>query len=88
MKFREDFIKPPGIESNDPIVFHAFLEKNDCHASLLIQEVSSDEIKSELINNTNQAVERGAFGVPTFFINDEMFFGKESLREIKDLVSS
>jgi len=27
MKFREDFIKPPGIESNDPIVFHAFLEK-------------------------------------------------------------
>ena len=42
----------------------------------------------ELINNTNQAVERGAFGVPTFFINDEMFFGKESLREIKDLVSS
>ena len=77
-----------SLKLDDQDIFHAFLEKNDCHASLLIQEVSNDEIKSELINNTNQAVERGAFGVPTFFINDEMFFGKESLREIKDLALS
>ena len=33
------------------------------------------------------AVERGAFGSPTFFVGKEMFFGKEQLREVEELVS-
>ncbi|UZW57137.1 hypothetical protein NUH86_20605 [Sphingobium sp. JS3065] len=32
--------------------------------------------KQELIDNTNAAVERGAFGSPTFFVNDDIYFGK------------
>ena len=38
-------------------------------------------MKAKLIENTQSAVERGAFGVPTFFVGDEMFFGKDQLRE-------
>ena len=66
---------------------HQFLSEHDCHADLVIGEIAKDETKAELIANTNNAVEKGAFGIPTFFIGDEMFFGKESLREIRDLAS-
>jgi len=44
------------------------------------------EIKAKLIENTQSAVERGAFGSPTFFVGPEMFFGKEQLREVEEVV--
>ena len=52
-----------------------------------LKEIAKDEIKAELITNTNNAVEKGAFGIPTFFANGEMFYGKESLRELKEMAS-
>ena len=66
---------------------HQLLTEHECHADLVIEEIAKDETKAELIANTNNAVEKGAFGIPTFFVEDEMFFGKESLREIRDLAS-
>ena len=44
-------------------------------------------IKAKLISNTEEAVERGVFGIPTFFVNDEMFFGKDTLWQIEELLS-
>ena len=38
------------------------------------------------MENTEEAVERGAFGSPTFFVGDEMFFGKEQLRDVEEMV--
>jgi len=43
--------------------------------------------KAKLIANTQAAVERGAFGSPTFFVGNEMFFGKEQLREVEEMVT-
>jgi len=43
-------------------------------------------VKDRLMANTTRAVERGAFGAPTFFVGDEMWFGKERLRDIEDYV--
>jgi 2-hydroxychromene-2-carboxylate isomerase len=45
-------------------------------------------IKQTLINNTERAVERGAFGIPTFFIGKEMFFGKERLGQIEEMLEN
>jgi len=42
-------------------------------------------VKAKLIENTQGAVERGAFGSPTFFVGKEMFFGKEQLREVEEM---
>ncbi len=42
------------------------------------------EVKQQLINNTEEAVARGAFGVPTFFIGEEMWFGKDRLHQVED----
>lgn len=44
-------------------------------------------MKAKLIKNTEEAVARGAFGSPTFFVGNEMFFGKEQLREVEEMVS-
>jgi len=46
------------------------------------------EVKARLIENTQMAVERGAFGSPTFFVGNEMFFGKEQLREVEEMVAN
>jgi 2-hydroxychromene-2-carboxylate isomerase len=53
----------------------------------LFARAQEPEVKAKLIENTQSAVERGAFGAPTFFVGREMFFGKEQLREVEELVS-
>jgi 2-hydroxychromene-2-carboxylate isomerase len=46
--------------------------------------IDGDEIKNELRANTDQAVARGAFGAPTFFVNGEMFWGNDRLDFVED----
>ena len=72
---------------DSPEALHALLIEHDCHADLVIEGIAKDEIKEELIANTSEAVEKGAFGIPTFFVEDEMFYGKDTLRELKEMAS-
>jgi 2-hydroxychromene-2-carboxylate isomerase len=55
-------------------------------AARLFARTRDDDVKNRLMANTQAAVERGAFGAPTFFVGDEMFFGKEQLREVEELL--
>ena len=41
-------------------------------------------VKDELMENTRASVERGTFGSPTFFVGDEIFFGKDRLRDVEE----
>ena len=41
----------------------------------LLQAITSDETKKRLIDTTQEALDRGAFGAPTIFVNDDMYFG-------------
>jgi 2-hydroxychromene-2-carboxylate isomerase len=50
----------------------------------IIEKTQDPTVKAKLIENTNAAVERGVFGVPTFFVGKEMFFGKERLGQIEE----
>ena len=43
-------------------------------------------IKAKLVANTEAAVQRGAFGIPTFYVGEEMFFGKDHLGQLEDEV--
>ncbi len=45
-------------------------------------------MKEELLANTQRSVERGTFGSPTFYVNDEIYFGKDRLREVEEAVRS
>jgi 2-hydroxychromene-2-carboxylate isomerase len=53
----------------------------------LLTRAQDADVKARLIENTQSAVERGAFGSPTFFVGNEIFFGKEQLREVEELVA-
>ena len=50
----------------------------------LIARAQQDDVKKKLIEVTNDAVNRGAFGSPTFFVGREMFFGKDQLRDVEE----
>ena len=54
----------------------------------LTELIQSQNIKDALLANTREAAERGAFGIPTFFLGDEMFFGKERLIQIESKLRS
>jgi 2-hydroxychromene-2-carboxylate isomerase len=53
-------------------------------ASLSLEDIGDAAIKTELKANTDEAIERGAFGAPTFFVGDQMFFGNDRFEFIKD----
>jgi 2-hydroxychromene-2-carboxylate isomerase len=52
----------------------------------LIARAQQDDVKKKLIENTTDAVNRGAFGSPTFFVGQEMFFGKDQLRDVEESI--
>jgi 2-hydroxychromene-2-carboxylate isomerase len=72
---------------DDPEVALKALTASGLDGAKLLARAQEPEVKARLIENTQQAVERGAFGSPTFFVGKEMFFGKEQLREVEELVS-
>jgi 2-hydroxychromene-2-carboxylate isomerase len=49
--------------------------------------IGDDEIKSALVKNTEEAVSRGVFGAPTFFVGDQMFFGQDRMMFVKEALS-
>ena len=59
------------------------LREHGLPADDIVAAVQNPEIKQELIDNTSRSVELGAFGSPTFFVGDEMFFGKDRLLELE-----
>ena len=52
----------------------------------LIARAQQDDVKKKLIEVTTDAVNRGAFGSPTFFVGKEMFFGKDQIRDVEDSI--
>ena len=56
-------------------------------AGRLLAATQDAEIKAKLAENTERAVERGAFGIPTFFVGGEMWFGKERLGQLEEYLS-
>ena len=72
---------------DDPEVAAKALAASGLDAAKLFARAQDADVKAKLIENTQVAVERGAFGSPTFFVGKEMFFGKEQLREVEEMVS-
>ncbi len=72
---------------DDPEVAVKALTSSGLDGAKLLARAQEPEVKAKLLENTQSAVERGAFGSPTFFVGNEMFFGKEQLREVEELVS-
>jgi 2-hydroxychromene-2-carboxylate isomerase len=64
------------------------LSENNIDAESLIKIITSQACKDKLIINTTDAVNRGAFGVPTFFFDEQIFFGKDHLYQLEEYINS
>ena len=53
-----------------------------------LAQAETQEIKDALRRNTDEAIARGAFGAPTFFVGDEMFFGNDRLMFLERVLSA
>jgi 2-hydroxychromene-2-carboxylate isomerase len=72
---------------DDPAVLHAALAESGLDAKAILELVGTADVKDALLANTQRSVERGTFGSPTFFVNDEIYFGKDRLRDVEEAIS-
>ena len=82
--FHHMWVEPKKMD--DPEVATKALATSGLDAVRLFARAQEPEVKAKLVQNTQSAVERGAFGSPTFFVGEEMFFGKEQLRDVEEMV--
>ncbi|UYH56203.1 2-hydroxychromene-2-carboxylate isomerase [Qipengyuania sp. SS22] len=73
-----------NIDCSDAEVVGAELAAAGFDAQRLLSAAQDPDVKAKLAANTEAAVARGAFGIPTFFVDDEMWFGKERLDQIEE----
>ncbi|OCK57597.1 2-hydroxychromene-2-carboxylate isomerase [Bradyrhizobium sp. LMTR 3] len=83
--FHHMWVEPKKMD--DPEVAAKALSSSGLDAAKLLARSQDADVKARLIENTQNAVDRGAFGSPTFFVGKEMFFGKEQLREVEEMIS-
>nr|WP_249159079.1 2-hydroxychromene-2-carboxylate isomerase [Bradyrhizobium jicamae] len=83
--FHHMWVEPKKMD--DPEIAGKALAASGLDAAKLLARAQDADVKARLIENTQSAVARGAFGSPTFFVGSEIFFGKEQLREVEEMVS-
>ena len=71
---------------DDLEVFRSAFKSSGVDIERLIARAQQDDVKKRLIDLTTDAVNRGAFGSPTFFVGTEMFFGKDQLRDVEESI--
>jgi 2-hydroxychromene-2-carboxylate isomerase len=82
--FHHMWIAPKKMD--DPEVVKAALVEFQIDPALL-ERAQAAEVKAALIANTEDAVSRGTFGIPTFFVDGEIFFGKDRLRDVEETIN-
>jgi 2-hydroxychromene-2-carboxylate isomerase len=73
---------------DDPAVLKAALIESALPADRLFELAQSAPVKEALMANTQGAVDRGTFGSPTFFVGDEIYFGKDRLRDVEEAIAA
>jgi 2-hydroxychromene-2-carboxylate isomerase len=72
---------------DDPDI-RAALDASGLDGARLLARTQDADVKQHLIANTERAVARGVFGLPTFFVGDEIYFGKDRLRDVEEAIES
>jgi 2-hydroxychromene-2-carboxylate isomerase len=82
--YRHMWSQPKKLD--DPAVLQAALIESGFAAGRFGELVQDPDVKARLLDNTQRSVARGTFGSPTFFVGDEIFFGKDRLRDVEDAI--
>ena len=75
-----------GRNMDDPSEIASVLNAAGIDPGGLLAAAQQPDVKNRLMANTQSSFERGAFGSPTFFVGEEMFFGKDRLRDVEEAV--
>ncbi len=75
-----------GQDLSSPELLASLASRNDLPADALVR-IETTGIKDSLRRNTDEAVARGAFGAPTFFVGEEMFFGNDRFEFIAEALA-
>ena len=76
-----------GRKMDDPEAVLAVLNAASLDGRALLEATQDPAVKAELAANTDAASARGVFGIPTYFVGDEMFFGKERLDQVEQCLN-
>lgn len=71
---------------DDPNVFRAALDESGLETARILELIETQSVKDKLLDNTQRSVQRGTFGSPTFYVGDEIFFGKDRLRDVEEMI--
>jgi 2-hydroxychromene-2-carboxylate isomerase len=82
--YRHMWADPKKLDDVD--VLRAALVESELDTEAILTLAQTADVKGELLANTQRSVERGTFGSPTFFAGDQMFFGKERLRDVEETI--
>ena len=77
-----------GLKMDDPAIVTQVLSDAGLPAAELLALTQDASVKETLVANTAAAVEQGVFGSPTFFVGDEMYFGKDRLRDVEEAIAA
>lgn len=75
-----------GRNMDDEAEIRAVLAAAGLDAAAILERAQAPEVKAELQGNTQSAHDRGAFGSPTFFVDGQIYFGKDRLREVEEAI--
>ena len=75
-----------GQKMDDPEVFVSVMNDAGLDGAAILAGTQEPDVKAGLIANTEAAVGRGVFGIPTFFVGDEMYFGKNTLSDVEEVL--
>jgi 2-hydroxychromene-2-carboxylate isomerase len=83
--YRHMWAEPKKMD--DPNIVRGVLDAAGFDSARWFELIQSPPVKDELLHNTERSVERGTFGSPTFFVDGEIFFGKDRLREVEEMIT-
>ena len=84
--FRNMWIEPKNL--NDEEVLKKVLIENNFDVDDFIRRITDQNVKDKLISNTENAVNKGAFGAPTMFVGDQMFFGQDRVEFVEEYLNN
>lgn len=84
--FHNLWVEPKKLD--DPEQLRAVLDAAGLSADTLLRLTQEPHIKERLAENTRASVERGSFGAPSFFVGDELYFGKDRLRDVEEAIAA
>ena len=76
------------LDMADPDVIRSALQAAHLPAEELLAASVEPTVKQKLIDSTENSVNRGTFGAPTFYVGDEIYFGKDRLREVEEEINA